>query len=785
MIVVGPPWRRSGFVGSAWAAPLVGLVSVLVVLAMVAAAVISRQSSDLNRRAEVVAEQIRASSQEMSAFKWRTNTRVLMGTADLSSSGGIVSDGTRILTQLNGEAGQLRKLEPGPDARRLLRDAQELFVASLQAAGASRGLGSTSARSSARIQDQFQPILDRMDRDAELAARHQRIVAAQALDRSLWLSIGSMLLGVGMLGLLGWRLASVNRRGALADKERAMERRSEHRVRALVDDASEVVTVLGRDLRVRWQAASVRGLLGVEPGSLLHTAVTSLAHPDDQPLLDTFLRAVATDSGGGTLLVRLRHVDGRWLSVEIVAKDRFSDPAVGGLVLNMRDVSERVAMENELRHQAFHDALTGLANRALFEDRLRHALAAGLRSQRPLAVLFIDLDDFKTINDSLGHGAGDALLQSVAARIDPLVRPTDTAARLGGDEFAVLLDGVANAYEAQGIAERMLDALGERFILEDRELQLTASIGVALSDDSMRADELLRNADTAMYAAKASGKNTVQAFQPTMHRSAVERFELRTDLPAALARQEFYLDYQPIVSLDTKRVVAVEALVRWQHPIRGRLAPDRFIALAEETGLIVELGHWVLDRACQQACEWQLAAPQAAPISVSVNVSIRQLRGDDFPDRVARILQRTGLAPDLLVLELTEGLLADDPEALVGRLQTLKQLGVRVAIDDFGTGYSALSHLRQFPVDVLKIDKSFIDQLNGDTQAANLVEGIISLGETLHVDVIAEGIEELQQADELRAIRATLGQGFLFSKPTTPAQIAALLQDPTAPQSAR
>ena len=265
MIAAGPPSHRSGFASSAWAAPLVGLVSVLVVLAMVAAAVISRQSSDLHRRAQVVAEQIRASSQEMSALKWRANTLMLIGTADLSSSGGIVGDGTRILTELNGEAAQLSKLEPGPDAQRLVRDAQQLFVASVQAAGASRVVRSSSPASLARIQDQFQPILDRMDRDAHLAARHQQMIAGQALGRSLWLSIGSMLLGIGMLGLLGWRLASVNRRSALTDKERAMERRSEQRVRALVDDASEVVTVLGRDLRVRWQAASVRDLLGVEP----------------------------------------------------------------------------------------------------------------------------------------------------------------------------------------------------------------------------------------------------------------------------------------------------------------------------------------------------------------------------------------------------------------------------------------------------------------------------------------------------------------------------------------
>jgi diguanylate cyclase (GGDEF)-like protein/PAS domain S-box-containing protein len=782
MIGVGTAWRRSRIRRPALAAPVVGLVSVLVVLAMVAAAVIAQQSSDLHRRAQVVAEQIRSSSQEMSALKWRTNTLVLMGTANLSGSGAIVSDGTRILTQLSAQATQLGKLEPGADAQRLVRDARQLLLASIIAAGASRDPSSSSPSSLTRIQDQFEPILDRMNSDARLAAQHQQVVAAQALGRSMWLSIGSMLLGVGMLGLLGWRLAIGNRRSALAFKERAMERRSEQRVRALVDDASEVVTVLGRDLRVRWQAASIRSLLGAEPDSHLDADITSLAHPEDQPLLDTFLRAAATGNGSGRLLVRLRHTDGRWLNVEIVAKDRFSDPAVRGLVLNMRDVSQRVAMENELRHQAFHDALTGLANRALFEDRLRHALAAGVRSRRPLAVLFIDLDDFKTINDSLGHGAGDALLQSVAARIDPLVRPTDTAARLGGDEFAVLLDGVANAHEARTIARRILAALGERFMLEARELRLTASIGIAVSDDSMQADELLRNADTAMYAAKASGKNAVQAFEPTMHRTAVERFELRTELPAGLEREEFYLDYQPIVSLDTGRIVGVEALVRWQHPVRGRVAPDQFIGLAEETGLIVELGQWVLDQACRQAREWQLAAPHVSPIRVSVNVSIRQLRDDDFPDRVADILRRTALAPHLLILEITEGMLADDPEALVRRLRALRELGVQVAIDDFGTGYSALSHLRQFPFDVLKIDKSFIDQLGGDIQNANLVESIINLGESLEVDVIAEGIEQPQQAEQLRAIRATLGQGYLFSTPTTPSDILALLREPAAQQ---
>jgi len=269
-----------------------------------------------------------------------------------------------------------------------------------------------------------------------------------------------------------------------------------------------------------------------------------------------------------------------------------------------------------------------------------------------------------------------------------------------------------------------------------------------------------------------------------MHELALDRFELRSELQGALAREEFYLDYQPIVSLATSRMMGVEALVRWRHPVRGRIAPERFIGLAEETGLIVELGQWVLERACRQTREWQHAVPDAAPIRASVNVSIRQLKDDAFPASVASILQRTAFDPSFLILEITEGLLADDPEALVRQLQALKQLGVRIAIDDFGTGYSALSHLRQFPVDVLKIDKSFIDQLTGDSHNANLVEGIINLGQSLQVDVIAEGIEQPQQADRLRAIRATLGQGFLYSPPTSPAEILDRLRREAASDAA-
>jgi diguanylate cyclase (GGDEF)-like protein/PAS domain S-box-containing protein len=559
--------------------------------------------------------------------------------------------------------------------------------------------------------------------------------------------------------------------------EEALARR-EQRIRALVEHSSDVVTLLDRDLRVLWQAASVRGLLGLEPGSLDRATITAIAHPDDQTILDRFLRAQPGGGAPATLRTRLRHTDGRWLHVELVAENRFADPEVEGLIVNMRDITERKAFEDELRHQAFHDSLTGLANRALYEDRLQHALTRSLRARHSLAVLFLDLDDFKTVNDSLGHRAGDTLLKGIAARIDPLLRPTDTAARLGGDEFAVLLDGVDGETQARAIADRILEALHPPFTIDERKLNVTASIGFAMNDGPAHADELLRNADIAMYAAKADGKNSVHAFEQKLHIRALQRLELRSELQQALVDEQFYLEYQPIFSLEEHRAIGVEALVRWRHPTRGCLGPDQFIGLTEETGLIVSLGRWVLERACAQAYEWQRTMPEAQPFSVSVNVSIRQLQEPGFPEIVADVITRSRLEPRLLILEITEGMLANDREAIVRQLQLLKELGIRIAVDDFGTGYSALSHLQQFPIDILKIDKCFIDDLHGDDQKASLVQAIIDIAAGLHLDVIAEGIEHRLQADQLTRMHSPLGQGFLFSPPVSPTAIVELMRPP-------
>ena len=753
----------------------VGLMSLLVVAGMVTALVLSRRSADVHRRAQVLAEQVHASTQELSALKWRAHAEVLEGTADLSLGGALVRDGARIVSELNSEIAQLERLQPA-EAQRLQSDVQAVYSGGLNVLAIAAGRRRLSRATLTIMQRDFQPLLDRVDSDARRIAYHQQAVAAGALARSLAAAIGSLLLGILALAGLGLRLGRVRRRAALAEEVRAIERRSEQRIRALVEHSTDVVTVLGRDLRVRWQAASVRRLLGLAPGSLDGSPIVSLVHPDDRALFDQFLRARLDDNSPGTLRSRLRHGDGRWCYVETVAENRFADPAVEGLVLNLRDVSERKEFEEQLRHQAFHDSLTGLANRALFEDRLRHALARTIRTGRTLAVLFLDVDDFKTINDSLGHRTGDILLNAAASRIDSMVRPGDTAARLGGDEFAVLVESVDSHEEAHRIARRILQALTAPVTIDQHDLTLTASIGIAFGHELVQAGDLLRNADMAMYAAKEAGKGSIKAFEQAMHHRALRRLELRGELQRALINDEFEVDYQPIVSLQTGSTVGIEALVRWQHPTRGRLGPDQFIPLAEESGLIVSLGRWVLEQACADTREWTLALDRCEPFFVSVNVSIRQLRERDFPDIVADVLDRTALDHASLVLEITEGLLADDPQAVIGQLEALKTLGLRIAIDDFGTGYSALSQLQDLPIDILKIDKAFIDRLELENHETNLVQGIINLGDSLQLDVIAEGIEQPHQADRLKAMRSSLAQGFFFSPPIRRDATLALLQ---------
>jgi diguanylate cyclase (GGDEF)-like protein len=422
-------------------------------------------------------------------------------------------------------------------------------------------------------------------------------------------------------------------------------------------------------------------------------------------------------------------------------------------------------------HQASHDSLTGLPNRELFADRLELALRRAERRSGLVTVLFLDLDGFKTVNDSLGHDAGDQLLITVAERLQTTLRGEDTAARFGGDEFAVLFEEVPDQAGAAGVAERLLEVIRAPVRIRGQELYVTASIGIATAARPGR--DLLRDADLAMYQAKGKGKDRYDAFHSSMHTAAVERLAVEADLQHALERDELRLDYQPIVALGTGKIVGVEALLRWEHPERGLLPPGAFIPVAEDTRLIAPIGRWVLTEACRQALTWQRIRPALA---MSVNLSSVQLDDQNFTKELAETLRDTGLEPRSLILEITETVLMQDVEATTAALAEIKELGVQLAVDDFGTGYSSLQYLRGFPIDILKIAKSFVDGVSGASDESALARAIIDLGESFQLRVVAEGVEEPEQLDRLRELGCDLGQGFYFARPMAPQALEALLQ---------
>ena len=433
-----------------------------------------------------------------------------------------------------------------------------------------------------------------------------------------------------------------------------------------------------------------------------------------------------------------------------------------------RREEDRKRLQDELSHQAFHDSLTGLANRALFKDRVDQALKRFQRRRRPLAVFFLDLDRFKAINDSFGHASGDALLIAVSKRLNDCVRAEDTVARLGGDEFAVLVENLAGEAEVRIVAERVKEAFRDPIVIEGRELAVAASIGIALSEAGTEtADDLLRNADLAMYRAKAAGGGARQ-YAPEMHAGMIDRLELESDLRQALARDQLYIVYQPIVDLRTGRLSGAEALLRWQHPSRGVVSPADFIPVAESSGMIVPIGEWVLRQACREARRWD-GIPGGEQLSVSVNLSGRQLQTSELPSIVPHALLDAGLAPGRLTLEMTESMLIDRSDEMLSLLHELRRIGVRLAIDDFGTGYSSLSYLHRFPVDVVKIDRSFIESLTGEADETSLVGSIIRIGQGMRLATVAEGIEDAAQLRALQRLGCEHGQGYLFARPMSAA----------------
>ena len=552
-------------------------------------------------------------------------------------------------------------------------------------------------------------------------------------------------------------------------------RASEGRFQALTESAMDIVSVLDREGRILYQSPSVRHLLGFDPQDMIGLSKFDMVHPDDAELMRASFRELVEK---GTLdkpvEFRVRASSGEWRNLEAIGKNCLDIPAVGGIILNVRDVTDRRAIEARIQHLAFHDALTGLPNRLLIQDRISQAISRAQRSAQKFAVMFIDIDNFKNINDTLGHDAGDDLLRGMAERLLESVRQHDTIARQGGDEFIVLLDELEGHRGATRVAQKILEALRAPFKVAGLDQHVSGSIGLALyPDDGRDAATLLKNADTAMFHGKALGKNTYQFFTPQMNIAVKRRAAMESNLRAAVKQGDFSMVYQPQIDLNTGEIVALEALVRWVSEDSGMMMPSEFIPLAEETGLISELGRWVLLESCRQNKAWQDMGLPARRIAV--NLSARQLMDKGFIDAVAGILAETGLEAHYLELEITESQVMRQGEGSVMLLNQIADMGVHIAVDDFGTGYSSLSYLKRLPIGTLKIDQSFIRDITVDPNDTAIVVAIINMAKSLDLQIVAEGIETAGQLALLRSHGCGVGQGFYFSVPLSAKDLLPML----------
>jgi diguanylate cyclase (GGDEF)-like protein/PAS domain S-box-containing protein len=600
-----------------------------------------------------------------------------------------------------------------------------------------------------------------------------------------WAGIhAGFVLTAGLASIVSWRLNERVRES----KDDALEaaRESEERFRSTFQDAMIGMCLTSPQGRLERVNPSFSHMLGRSVEKLQSVGLREVTHPDDIADSQAMLqRMLAGGEDRAHAEKRYIHSDGHVVFASMSARlvrDDHGEPL--HFITQIQDVSAQKAAADALAHQALHDPLTGLPNRTLFADRLEQALARGRRAGGRVAVVFIDVDRFKVVNDSLGHETGDALLVQIGARLTQAVRATDSVARFGGDEFVILFDGVADDEMAMHLTDRVRRELMRPFSLEgDDDFFTTGSLGVALSGATSGAAELVRDADAAMYRAKAAGGATAELFDSALRHEAVERLRTERALRRGLPRGELRLHYQPIWSLETGQIEAVEALVRWARPGHGLVSPAGFIGVAEECGLMVAVGDWVMREACRQAAEWRVELGEAAPLPVHVNVSSRELEQPDLPGVVASALADAGLDPADLVLEITETGLLERTQRPVSVLRAIKDTGVRIALDDFGTGYSSLSYLERFPIDELKLDREFIARLDGDDEEPVLVGAILAMAHALDLIVVAEGIETEEQAAVLRELGCERAQGYALARPAAPEAIAALVSPARAEPS--
>ncbi|MGA2304037.1 MAG: EAL domain-containing protein [Acidimicrobiales bacterium] len=609
------------------------------------------------------------------------------------------------------------------------------------------------------------------------------VVATGRLIQGRPFGIFLSLEGLILVAMLGVRQivtmvdnVSLNRRLFVKVELGTQELRArEARYSALVERSSDPITIVRDDATIVYQSPSITRLLGWKSSDAVGTSYLNVLHPEDHERWNVVLQRLVTDPGNEvTTEWRLLHLNGTWRTFESVLTNLIGEPSVGGLVLNSRDVTEQRIAEAQLRHQAFHDPLTGLANRTLFAEHLDRAVRRRGRSGGGVEVMFIDLDNFKAVNDLRGRSLGDELLRQVARRLQNTFRDADVIARMGGDQFAVLSEGPPHG-DSSAAADRLLARFAEPFELDTESVMVTLCVGVAMDATGAETDEeLMRNADLAMNSAKAKGKQSCAVYTAALHDPILDNMRVETELRHALERDELVVHYQPIVDVTSGRVAGVEALVRWNHPERGLVGPNEFIPIAESSGLIVPIGDWVLNRSCHEV--HALTLPRGETLRLSVNVSPRQLSNQRFFVEVQDALRNSAFEARLLTLEVTESLFVDDVAGRLGLLNKLRGTDVQIAIDDFGTGYSSLKLLGEMPVDVLKIDKSFIDHVVTSPESARLVRMILHLAKDLGVRTVAEGVEDQSQLEALQKMGCQLIQGYYFSKPLPVKELQTLLQ---------
>lgn len=549
--------------------------------------------------------------------------------------------------------------------------------------------------------------------------------------------------------------------------------------RGLVENASDVIMILEADLTIRYVNSSIEQLLGYGRDKVVGTQIQRYLQPEENRWFSRDF--VAKHAGSRHHLapveIRMRHADGSCLYFEVAFAELPGEPHSGTIAAYLHDITEERILRSALVDLSFHDSITGLPNRVLFMDRLEQALSRAARQRGPVTVLFIDLDDFKDVNDSLGHEAGDNLLVAVGRRLKACVRPEDTVARLGGDEFAVLLEFATNPIDVIRVIERIMEAAQAPIVFQEHRRLVTVSIGVAHTDSGQeRGEDLLWRADLAMYRAKERGKARFELFESDMSELAHQRLKLERDLRVAFDRGQLSLHYQPEVTLSNGKIVGMEALLRWQDPESGTVPPEEFVPLAETNGMIVPIGRWILEEVCRQAMVWQDRYPEAPPL-VSVNLSAREFRQPTLAQDVDAALQRTGLNPSGLMLEVAESFSIDEAPHVVSTVQKLRSLGVKLALDDFGIEGSSFSCLERLPVDVLKIDRSLVDKLGRNGNGAErLVSAMIGFAHAMGIQTVAEGVETAQQLGELSDMGCELAQGFYFWKPMSSSAATALLE---------